>query len=122
MKRVIHINGKNYIITALDIRAMKENYINLPTFKKRIMLGWTMEQAVNVPKNMRLKTYLQIQKDKEKISPYELYKLEKLYALKPHLKNVKQPPYERSYYTKKLMNENIFAKVKTDIYGNVQLL
>lgn len=121
----IMINGNEYPLAEYIQRDMEENSIQIKEVKNRVKLGWSYYEAVNVPKNMTLKTYREL-KRKGKIQNCKFFKLqsklikqEKL--KKPYLYNVPQQHTE-SEYAKTLFKNNSIARVKTDLYGQPQLV
>lgn len=124
MKNSISINGIDYPLTKSIVKDMELSGVTREALRTRILRGWSLHQAVNIPMGRNLKDYQQ-SKAKKKVEldrKYKFYENKKRQD-KPYLYDgTPQPPYESSEYTKHLCENHLIARLKTDSYGRTQLI
>ena len=124
MKNTISIKGVNYPLTPNIVRDMKFSGVTRDVLRERVKKGWTYHQAVNIPKGGNIKDYNKaIANKKNMLDKKAEYYENKRRQNKPYLYDeTPQPPFENSEYAKHLCENHLIARLKTDSYGNTQLI
>ena len=117
----IRINGVDYPYDKTIREGMELNGITQVIMRERIKKGWTLYQAVNAPKGMSLKEFKKREQQKLK-SRREYLEYQMLKDKKPHLFDGTPQQHSRGKYVSSDMKHRTIARIKTDIYGNVQLI
>ncbi|OEL06883.1 hypothetical protein AST13_02265 [Staphylococcus xylosus] len=117
----IRINGVDYPYTKSIRDAMEISRISQPLMRERVKKGWTLYQAVNVPKGTTLEAFKQ-QKQRECQSRREYLTYQIFKDKKPHLFDGTPQHHSRDVYVSKLMSTSVFPEIKIDTFNNVQLV
>lgn len=117
----IRINGVDYPYDMTIREAMELNCVTQTTMRDRIKDGWSLYQAVNAPKGMSLKQFKKRERNRIK-SNKEYLAYQKLKDKKPHLFDGTPQVHPRSKHVSNDMKNHAIARLKTDVYGNTQLI
>lgn len=121
----MRVAGKTYYIhdedlTQAEILGLSSSYI-----RNRLLNDWTVHEAHTAPKGVRLEDYREAQNinylQSKARKTRERLRDEKHREERPWLYDGTKQKHGRGKYTKELMRNNAIAKVKVDMYGNVQL-
>lgn len=100
---------------------MEASGVSFYILKTRLEKKWTLYQAVNTPKGMSLEEFKR--KNLARIrSLRERSDYQRLKDKKPHLFDGTPQLHSCSRYVSNDMQNHAIARLKTDIYGNVQLI
>ncbi|MBO1213799.1 hypothetical protein J3T78_04570 [Staphylococcus nepalensis] len=116
---IYEIKGENYeMAEKLDITDK--------LIRNRLLNRWTLAEACQVPKGMKREDLVYInyakQYEEDNKEAKQNYHDEKQREERPWLYDGTPQNHDRGKYTKELMRNNAIAKVKVDMYGNVQLV
>ncbi|PHK50764.1 SA1788 family PVL leukocidin-associated protein [Staphylococcus edaphicus] len=113
--KTIKIHDIIYQIVGDNLNAIEDLDIADATIRTRLLRGWTLEEACQVPKglNRRDLEYINFAKAYEEDTQEATldYRDEKLRKEKPHLFNGTPQKHRRGKWCEYLMNTSIFPKV-----------
>ncbi|MEN3088803.1 MAG: SA1788 family PVL leukocidin-associated protein [Staphylococcus pseudoxylosus] len=111
----VHVKGKTYEIMGENLKCMNKNDLSKNYISKRLLYGWTLNEACKAPKHIRLTDYREEQKIKQMESQVRRIrakvKEEKHIGEHPWLYDSTPQVHARSKYVADLMENDIFPKV-----------
>lgn len=111
----VHVKGNTYEIMGENLKCMNKNDLSKNYISKRLLYGWTLNEACKAPKHMRLTDYREEQKIKKIESQVRRirakFKEEKHREEHPWLYDGTPQVHPRSKYVADLMKNDIFPKV-----------
>ncbi|RIM85061.1 hypothetical protein BU107_12940 [Staphylococcus xylosus] len=122
----IRIKDKTFHVTEKYKAKAESLNIGQSSIRTRLKNGWTIEEAHTVPIRVSLDDYreaqfiLQMQSEAKKVK--ETLKEERHKQKRPWLYDGTPQQHSRSIHVEKLMHTSAFPKIKTDTYGNTQLI
>ncbi|MEB7753303.1 SA1788 family PVL leukocidin-associated protein [Staphylococcus pseudoxylosus] len=111
----VHVKGKTYEIMGENLKCMNKNDLSKNYIGKRLLYGWTLNEACKAPKHTRLTDYREEQKIKQMESQVRRIrakvKEEKHRDEHPWLYDGTPQVHPCSKYVADLMKNDIFPKV-----------
>ncbi|MGW7889962.1 SA1788 family PVL leukocidin-associated protein [Staphylococcus xylosus] len=119
----IRVGNMEYPLTEEMKADLEASGVSIHLMRMRLKKNWSLFKAINVPPGMTIEEFEKHGiKKSNLLSRKQLLEYELLKNKKPHLFDGTPQTHKRSEYVSNEMKHYAIARLKTDIYGDTQLI